>query len=481
MPAAPADSGNPLCVAGVFQLNLQKFSSICLITVLLLGVPFAHASETPAEHAANRAAAQEMAAAPAHGNLPDYSLSPDKLLRAQHISAFRVRAYFCSAIWGIAQIILLLSFGIIAWMRDTALRAGGPLHARGRWRLARWLEGLIFISLFLFATTLLNLPINMYLHHFSASNGFSVQGWPGWFGDLGKSLALILIGGWLAIMLLYLFIRMSPRRWWLVFWPIAVAFMLLGTYGAPLFYDPLFHHFEPLTVKHAALAARLEEVARRGHMNIPVERMKLMDASTKTRTVNAYVTGFGNSKQLVLWDTIIDKATPDELVFIFGHESGHYVLDHIIIGIAEGIFGLLLLLFVGYHFMQWSLTRFGARWRVPSQDDWGSLAVLLLAFSLVDFAAMPLVNAITRSYEHAADVYGQEAVHDVVADPQTTARDAMAVLGANYLEEPNVPALQEFWLDSHPSTGRRAAFAAHYNPWVPGFAPKYFPKDPPQK
>jgi hypothetical protein len=73
-------------------------------------------------------------------------------------------------------------------------------------------------------------------------------------------------------------------------------------------------------------------------------------------------------------------------------------------------------------------------------------------------------------------VYGQEAIHGIVADPQKSAAGAFQVLGENSLDEPNTPAFVEFWTDNHPSTGRRAGFAAHYDPWTPGGEPKYFKK-----
>jgi STE24 endopeptidase len=179
---------------------------------------------------------------------------------------------------------------------------------------------------------------------------------------------------------------------------------------------------------------------------------------------------------MVVWDTLLDKATPDEVLFIFGHESGHYVLGHIIIGVAAGIVGLFFAFYIGFRFVRWALARFGTRWRIPSQDDWGALAILLLAFSILSAIAEPIDNGISRSIEHAADVYGQEAIHGIVANPQRVGKEAMAVLGENYLEEPNTPPWVEFWLDNHPSTGRRAAFAAHYDPWAPNANPKYFNK-----
>ena len=133
-----------------------------------------------------------------------------------------------------------------------------------------------------------------------------------------------------------------------------------------------------------------------------------------------------------------------------------------------------MLLYLGYHCVQWCLRRFGPRWGILSQNDWGTLAILLLAFSIFSALLEPLSSTYTRSQEHAADVYGQEAIHGIVADPQATGRGAFQVLGETSYDDPNPSQFIEFWTYSHPSIGRRAAFAAHYDPWAPGMQPKYF-------
>jgi STE24 endopeptidase len=124
--------------------------------------------------------------------------------------------------------------------------------------------------------------------------------------------------------------------------------------------------------------------------------------------------------------------------------------------------------------VQWAIARFGVRWGVPSQTDWAALALLLLAFSLFGALLEPVQNAFSRHDEHAADVYGQEAIHGIVADPQSTAKSAFDILGQTSFADPNPNPLYEFWTYSHPSIGRRAAFGKVYDPWSPGMEPKYF-------
>jgi STE24 endopeptidase len=423
------------------------------------------ASETPAEHAANVYAAQELAAAPPHGNLPDYSLSPSDLAKAQHLSTVHETMHFGDEAWSILSLLLLLSFGIIAWMRDTAAKVSSN----------RWAQGYVFLFLYLLAGTLLSLPIDLYAQHLSLQYGLSVQSWPSWFGDQAKAFALTWVIGGLLLMLLFWIIRKLPRSWWFAFWCVSIPIVLFGIFAAP-YIEPIFFKYQPLEKTNPALVAQLEQVVEKGHMNIPPERMFLMKASAKLTTLNADVEGFGASKRVVVWDTTIAKMTPDEIVFVFGHESGHYVLGHIASTVVFTLVLLLVTLYLGYLFVQAALRRFGARWGVTSQNDWAALAILLLAFSLFGTLLEPIENSYSRIHEHAADVYGQEAIHGLVPDPQATAVGAFDVLGKTSFDDPNPSPLYEFWTYSHPSIGRRAAFGKAYNPWAPGMEPKYFKK-----
>ena len=434
------------------------------LAVLLLLPGRAEARETPAEHAAATYAAHEIAAAPPLGNLTDYVLSPAELAKAQHLYVIHTTVHFVSELWGIAQLLLLLFLGAIAWMRDRAVRAGG----------SRWLQGYSFLGLFLLAGALLDVPLDVYEHHISRAYGLSIQGWGSWLGDQGKALLLEWLIGGLLVILLFWVIRKVPNRWWIVFWAFTLPISMFGLFVGP-YVEPLFFHYEPLSRTQPGLVQRLEAVAQRGHIDIPPERMFLMQASAKLTTLNADVEGFGHSKRVVVWDTSIQKLTPDQILLVFGHESGHYVLGHVVHGLLLSFIGSFVLFFGGFVFVRWAVRRFGARWRVPAQEDWGALAVLVLAFALFSAVLEPITSTISRSQEHAADVYGQEAVHGIVADPQAAAQGAFDVLGATSLADPNPGHFMEFWSYDHPATGRRAAFGRSYNPWAPGYTPKYFP------
>ncbi|MDE1160327.1 MAG: M48 family metallopeptidase [Acidobacteriaceae bacterium] len=456
------------------RTRLLALLLFCASLLTVVGV--AHASETIAEHKANAYAAEQLASHPVWGNLPDYSLAPAKLAEAQSVEHTRNTLYFVGMIWGFVQAILLLWLGIIAWMRDRAVAAGANLRARGARFRAFWIECAIFAVLYSLAGTVLDLPLAIFGHHLQRLHGLSVQGWGGWLGDQGKSLGLGLLGSILSFALLMFMIRWLPRVWWLVFWAVLAPLTIAMIYAMPIYIDPLFNKFEPLQKTQPELVAKLELIVKKGHMDIPPERMFLMKASSKVTTINAYVTGFGGSKRVVVWDTALQKATPDEVLFIFGHESGHYVLGHVMQGMKQIFLGLLIVFFLGYFVLQWMLRRFGPQWRITAQSDWGTIAVFFFVISIFSTLLTPVINVSSRQKEHAADVYGMEAVHGIVASPQDVAQQAFVVLGKNSLVVPNEPVWLELWLENHPQIGRRAAFAHAYDPWADGVEPKYFKK-----
>ncbi len=439
----------------------MRFRTLLLFLFSFLtlpGLPDAHGATTPTEAAALTAAENDHTA---------YTLPPDKLAKAETLERIRNLVTFGGTAWGIVVLILILQFRIAARMRNVAVNLSKN----------RWAQGYTFFFEFLVLTTLLGLPIDLYEQHIRRAYGLSVQGWGSWFGDQAKGLGLAFVFGGLGVMLLFWLIRKFPRRWWLWLWFPTMAFAILAVFASPYIIDPLFNKFEPLSKSDPALVVQLERVVSKGKgIHIPPERMFLMKASDKVTTLNAYVTGFGASKRVVVWDTSIAKGTPDEILFIFGHEMGHYVLGHIVSGILFSFAFILVTFFLGFHLFQILLRRFGAQWRIPTQDNWAALVVFLLVINLIGFLSQPIFNAFSRAHEHAADVYGQEVVHGIVADPQSSAQAAFQLLGENSFDAPDPSPLVEFWTGSHPPIWLRAAFARHYDPWAASETSKYFSK-----
>jgi STE24 endopeptidase len=439
-----------------------RFFIFCLLVTLAMTLPSVLGAQTSSAASSGR----QVQSPAGSQERPAYSLPPDKLARAIKYSRIRVILDFVGTGWGILQLILLLALGVVAKMRNFAVRV-----SRNRWG-----QCFVFTFALLLVTTVLNLPLDLYGQEMARVYGQSVQGWGSWIWDVGKGFLLTFIFGGLLVMLLFWVIRRSPNRWWLWFWIPAMIFVLIAVFVAPVLIDPLFNKFEPLARTDPALVDRIEQVVARGGITIPPDRMFLMKASEKVTTLNAYVTGYGASKRVVVWDNSISKATPDEISFIFGHEMGHYVLNHIPETLVFSGFLLLGEFYVAYRGVRWLIAQYGARWNIPSQNDWGALVVLLLVLSVLSFLSEPIVNSYSRMHEHDADVYGQEVIHGIVQDPQKVAQQSFQLLGEMSLTDPNPNPFVEFWTFSHPSVASRAAFAAKYNPWVKGGHPKYFVK-----
>ena len=397
---------------------------------------------------------------------PAYTLPPAVLAKAITLTRLRTMLAFGGTAWTILVLLLVLR---LRW--PAALRNWAERITPNQWR-----QGLLFLPPAIVFIALIPLPLDLFGQHIERAYGLSVQSWPSWILDQLKGLGLSILVMTPLLMLLFRIVRTSPRRWWLWFWACTLPIIVFAVFISPIWIDPIFNRFSPLQKTDPALTLQLEQLAHHVGFDIPPSRMFLMQASAKVTGLNAYVTGIGATTRIVVWDNTIQKLPPHQILFVVGHEMGHYVLHHVDKGIAFTMAVLLGLLWLAYLAVNALVRRFGTRWQVRAPDDWAALAVLLLVFTCISFLFSPIANAFSRWEEHQADIFGQEAIHSLVPDPQVTAQRAFVALGTNYLEAPNPNPFVEFWLYSHPSISRRASFAAHYNPWLPGHRPKYFPR-----
>ena len=437
--------------------QLQRLT-IC-IGIGLLGLGMAGAQMALAQHTGGAVAT----AAPS----PAYHLSPEKLAQAIALNRARLLIHFGAEVWSLLVLWLLLALGIASGLGEWAARKTKRC----------WLQSAIFSAVLVtLIYVVAQLPAEAISHAFSLHYGISIEGWRPWLLDEAKGLALTVCLEVPTLMLILGFVHWSPRRYWLWFAAAAVPIMLIGTFLLPQIIEPMFNHFEPLAQSHPALVTELERVVARTGTSIPPERMFLMKASEKSNGLNAYVTGIGSSKRIVVWDTTADRIPKDEILFIFGHESGHYVLNHIVKGLALAAIGMFALFWLTAKLAEWLVRWKGGGWRVSRIASLPGLVVLLLGLTALQIVTEPIESTISRHFEHEADIYGQEAVHGIVADPQKTALSAFNHLGEAYLEDPNPNPLVEFWSYDHPSLQTRATFAAQYDPWVDGQKPQFFPK-----
>ena len=381
-----------------------------------------------------------------------YSLPPEKLQKAVEYAHARNWLYFISQIYGVAVLLAILSFGLGAQFRGWAEAASNR----------RFIQAVIFVPLLLLTNDLLNLPLGIYGQHLELVFQQSVQSWPSWMWDWTKGELLAILLSILLAFILYGVIRRSRGRWWFYFWLASLPILFTIAFLEPFVIEPLFFKFEPLAKQHAELVNELERVVTRGGLAIAPDRMFEMKASEKLNSLNAYVTGLGASKRVVVWDTTLQKLNTPEILMVFGHEMGHYVLGHVRNSlILAALFGLFLL-YAGYHATHWLLRSWGPRWHIRGVADWASLPALLLIASVFGFFSEPVANGYSRWQEHQADIYGLEIIRGIVSNPAAVAAHTFQVLGEESLDEPDPDPFIEFWTFSHPSISERVAFSSSY-------------------
>lgn len=393
----------------------------------------------------------------------EYTLPPEKLTKAKALYRTNTVLYLVGMIFGIVVLWILLSWRISPAFRDVAERASK----------SGFLQTLIFVPLFMLLIALLSLPLEIYGHHISRTYGLSVQSWLSWAGDWLKGEALFLVVTILAVLALFWIIRKSPQRWWFYFWLLTLPFTVLIVFIAPVILDPMFNTFVPLENTQPQLVSAIEKVTTRGGLEIPPDRMFEMKASEKVTTYNAYVTGIGATKRVVVWDNTARDMTTPEILFVFGHEMGHYVLDHIYKGLAFFAVMSLVGFRLGEKLVRAMLTRWSEQWRIRGINDLAALPVFLLALAILTLVSEPIGNAFSRHLEHQADIYGLEVTHGLFPDNREVAASAFQKLGEKSYDYPAPNHFLVFWSYDHPSIEERVRFALHYDPWDQPAGPKY--------
>jgi Zn-dependent protease with chaperone function len=420
--------------------------------------------------AAQASLAQQAAQAIAPSNpvttaapLTRYTLSPEKTRQAQALARTGRRLNFAEFSWGLLILWLALRTGWAAKVRDWATRAASN----------SFLQALIFCPLLLLTRDLAALPLHAWAHRVLRGYGLSVQGWSSWLLDWMKAEAITLILATFAGWILFLLIRRSPRHWWIGAWAGAVLLLIVGVYVQPLIIEPLFYDFHPLSESHPQLVRDVEETIARAGISIPEDRILEMIASQKLNETNAYVSGIGNAKRVVFWDTLLARTNEPQALSVFGHELGHYALGHVWKGIVLAAIGLAFALPLLAWLFNGTLRKWESIWYVRQPEDWTALAVLLLLISILQFVATPINNAASRYIEHQADVYGLEVTHGIFPNSQQVAAQTDQILGETNLADPNPSPYVVFWFYTHPPIAERVNFALHYDPWSTGGTPEF--------
>ena len=359
--------------------------------------------------------------------------TPGEIARAERYSHLQRVASWTS--YGLS-LLLLLALGLT------------PLGARlvrrvtpRRWWVAVPLGALIVLLL----EQLLELPFSVAEHRTDLQFGISRQAWAPWALDVTKGFAVSWVGTALALLVAVGLARRSPRWWFAWAGAAALVLTLVGSFVYPLVVEPLFNRFTPMPdgpFKRSVM--RL--AAREG---VHVDQVLVADASRRTTTLNAYVSGFGDTRRVVVYDTLLRDLTPAQARVVIAHELGHARNHDVLLGTGLGAIasvggvGLLALLTDTERLRRWA--------RVAGPGDPAAVALMLALAAVGGFLASPVQNTVSRAIEARADRASLEATH---ADATFIAMQRRLALTS--LADPNPPWFSQLWWGTHPTVLQRA-------------------------
>jgi STE24 endopeptidase len=370
-------------------------------------------------------------------------LDPDRQQKAKEYARIRRRLSFLSMGIGVIGVFILL-------FTNLGIRLGDQLRALSWQPITGWfpIQVLVYFLILILAYQIITAPIAYYsgfvLPH---RYGLSTMSLKSWLGDLFKGFVLGLGLEILAIEFVYALLATQPQTWWLWVALAMLFFSVVMANLAPVLIFPIFYKFTPLP--EGDLTKRLLALAERAHTR--VRGVFTMQMSNKTTAANAALMGLGNTRRIVVGDTMLDRYTPDEIEVVLAHELGHHVHHDIwklIISQSILTLGGLYLVNVVLH------------WAVYTQHIYNSLAdpatiplflALMGAFGLL---VMPIGNGLSRAVEYQADEYALQATQMV--EPF---KSAMTRLANQNLSDVEPSPIIEFLFHDHPSINKRLKHA----------------------
>lgn len=408
----------------------RAFAAAVMLLTLALSAPPVAARDTPAADASGPVAV------------------PEPTPRAIHYHYTGLGLWVARRAWALAVPLLWITTG-----------AAATLGAR--FRRLRYLPGaLAFTAAYEAITTGLSLPWIVYLGYVRPRDyGLGTQDLADFLADELKSILLGLLLTLGAVGGVYFLIRRCPRSWWLWAGLAVVPITLALTFVLPIWIDPLFHEYGPM--RDRELEARVLALADRA--GVGDAEVYEVDMSRETRAVNAYVTGLLGTKRIVLWDTLLARLEPDEVLAVVGHEVGHYVLNHVVQGVLVGSGLTMLGLAAVAAAARRLVPAWTARWGIRRLDEPASLPVLLVLAQVASLALTPIGYAVSRHVEREADRFALELTRD-----NNAAARAFVALQRENLGYPRPGLFHTLLRATHPSLGERVDFSNSYRPWREG-------------
>jgi len=302
---------------------------------------------------------------------------------------------------------------------------------------------------YLMIVCILSFPLNLYENFFREHQyGLATQSFLPWFREQSIGLGIAIVGGTILLVVLYAVFRRAPQTWWIWGTVVAVVFMFAVTFIAPVFIEPLFNTYKPLT--NPEIRDPILAMARANQ--IPVKQVFEVDASRQTTRVSANVAGVLGTTRIALNDNLLKQCTLPEIREVMAHEMGHYVLNHGAKLLTYfGIFVLIAFALTRTLFDA-AVSRWGDKWGVRGIADPAGLPLIVLILSTLVFLATPFLNTAVRVTEREADAFGINTSRE----PDAMAKVALK-LGVYRKLDPTP--LEEFIFFDHPSGRSRIRMA----------------------
>ncbi len=344
--------------------------------------------------------------------------------------------------------------GLLLGLLTSALLGLTPLGARlvaATGRLAgrrRWLTVLLGTVALVVVGRLVTLPVSAYGEVVRHRYGLSTRSWPLWLRDVSVSTAIDAGLTALTLLALVVLARRAPRTWWAWAAAGAAGLVVTGSFLYPVVFEPAFNRFEPLP----AGELRTDLLALAEASGNPVEDVLVADASRRTTSLNAYVSGFGSTRRVVLYDTLLADVPDDEIESIVAHELGHVATDDVLTGTLLGALGAGAAVALLGWLLSWPplLRRAGAE----SAGDPRVVPLVLALAAAGSLVATPVQNLVSRQVEERADLFAL----DLTGDARAFIAIQQRLAGTN-ASDPSPPAPWQWFFGSHPTPAQRVAMA----------------------
>ena len=368
----------------------------------------------------------------------------------------RSDAYFEGGYWLILwnAVVAVLGYGLLLVTGWSARLSGWAARVTRR----RWLQPGLYALPFTLLTALIFLPWTIYEDYVrEAQYGLMSQSYAAWGADQLKALAIGLVANSLFFVLIFAVIRRFRRAWWAIGAGVTVAVLFLAIAITPVFVAPLFNTYTEMPA--GPLRDRIVAVARAN--DIPAEHIYVSDASRQSKRISANVSGLGPTIRITLNDNLLNRAGPDEVLAVMGHEMGHYVLGHITRSVLVLGAIVLLLFFLASRIVPRLIARY-PQWGVRDVADPASAPLFLALVSVAMVPLAPVVNTLIRINESEADAFGLDAARE----PDGFAKVAMRLSEYRKIEPGPV---EEFLFFDHPSGATRVRMSMQWKKdHVPG-------------